>query len=964
MEIHFTLNNKPTTLEVEPNESLSDALRRIGCYSVKHGCRTGDCGACSIIMDGKLMSSCILFAPQADGHTILTNEGLSPDRELHPIQQAFIDSGAIQCGYCSSGMILATKVLLDHEKYPSLEQAREAIGAVICRCTGYKKPVEAVMRAAAYMRGEEVPAPASPVQNGETEHYYHDPDDPNRTVWEKTIAPKHKEPTIVGQMAEKVDGYKLAKGNPAYVDDFVLPNMLYAAVLLSPYAHARIRDIRTDKAKAMPGVAAVLCYKDVPRIHYSTGGQNWPCIPPHDQVSFDNKVRYVGDRVAVVAAETLEIARQALELIEVDYDVLPAVLDPVDAMKDDAPVIHDETDVEGIFDAAHNKVWNLNAAVGDFDTAYAEAPIKFEKEYKVPQVLQAPIEGHICITWFDEDDRLNVRTSTQVPYHARRILSPLIGIPLSRIHLIKPRIGGGFGAKQEMMIEDMAAHLTIATGRPVRLAYTREMEMMCTRSRHPAIIRYRVGLDQTKHFTAMEMNVIEDTGSYGTQSMTVCNVIGTRGLASYRCPNQRFHADVVYTNKPTPAAYRGYGGPQGLFALETMMDELAEKLGMDPIEFRAMNTNRLGDQIPIMEKMGEAGPKPQRLDSWGLPECVDRAAAAMGWNRRNDPNWKIDPERPNIRRGMGLSFVMHGTNIPGLDMGGAYIKMNEDGGVDVMVGATDLGTGSDTVLGQIAAEAIGVTMDRVRVYSSDTDVTPFDVGAYASSTTFVSGNAVRKTAEKVRGMVFDRAAELFKCDTHELTSHDNRVYTTDGRSLTMEEIALNCVHKHNQHQIMATDSHVAECAPPSFGAQLAEVEVDIETGQVEVKKLVLCIDSGTIMNPLTAQGQMEGGQTQALGYAVSEEMTYDEKGKLEERRFGDYHIFQAEEMPELISMMIKNYEVAGPYGAKGVGEIPIDGAGQAVANAVYNAAGVRIYDLPILPEKVWRALQEKKMKQA
>lgn len=957
MNIQFKLNGKYINVEAAPSDPVSEILRKAGCLSVKHGCRTGDCGACSILFDGKLVSSCLLLAPQIEGKSILTNEGLSESQELHPIQQAFLESGAIQCGYCTNGMILATKALLDKEANPSLEQAREYIGAVLCRCTGYKKPVEAVLRAAAYMRGEEYPEPQAYDEEKPTETYYIDPDGTPPSKRKKSFTKPQKNLKVVGKPAGKVDGYALAKGKPVFADDIELPGMLHAALLMSPHAHARILDIDCSKALSLPGVKAVLTYKDLERVLYATGGQSWPNPMPWDQVSLDNKVRYVGDRVAFVAAESMDIARKAIELIKVDYEVLPFVLDPVDAMKDGAPVIHDEPDAVGIKDAAHNIVTTLFAEVGDVEKAYAEADHQFDRTYTVHQVQQASIEGHNCITWFDENNRLVVRTSTQVPFHVRRMLSSVIGIPVSRIRVIKPRIGGGFGNKQEMVMEDICAHLTIATGRPVRMEYSREMEMMATRSRHPAIIDFKAGVSRDGFLQSLDMKVIEDSGAYGTQGMTVCNVIGTRGLASYRCPNERFNADIVYTNKPTPGAYRGYGGPQGLFALESLMDEIAAELGFDQIEFRAKNVNRLGDEIPIMSKMGEAGPVPQGIDSWGLPECVDRAATAIDWKRRKDPNWKTDPDRPHIRRGLGISFVMHGTNIPGLDMGGAYIKLNDDGSCNVLYGATDLGTGADTVLAQIAAETIGLTMDKVNVYASDTDITPFDVGAYASSITFVSGNAVRKTAEKVRDMIFDRAAILLECSKDGMTAHDNHVYAKDGKSISIEKVALHSLHTHDQHQIMATASHVAGTAPPSFGAQFAEVEVDIETGQVEVKKLALCVDCGQVMNPMTAIGQMDGGQTQALGYAVSENMTYDAEGRLNERRFGDYHIFQAEEMPELHSMLIDNHEQSGPYGAKGLGEIPIDGVGQAVANAVFDAVGVRIRSLPIFPENVWEKIQ-------
>ncbi|MEI8132623.1 MAG: molybdopterin cofactor-binding domain-containing protein [Leptolinea sp.] len=975
MLIRFELNNEKTELEVMPGDTLLDALRRAGCWSVKHGCETGECGACSVLIDGKLTPTCVTLAPQADGQTILTTEGLSEDRDIHPIQRAFIDTGAIQCGYCTPGMLLATKALLDNEKYPDLVKAREAIGSVLCRCTGYVKPVEAVMRAAALMRGEEIPSLTErPIPFEEVFPFFSDPTPPsapespdassNQTITRPhiTISPtifSSSKTSVVGAPEQKKDAIKLVKGRPVFADDINLPGMLHAALLTSPHAHARIRHIDASKARELTGVRCVLTYQDVPRVMYATGGQTYPNPKPWDQVCLDNKVRHIGDRVAVVAADTLAIARKALELIDVDYELLPAVFEVEEALKDGAPVIHDEPDAVDIKDAQHNLVTTLHAAIGDVDKGLAEADLTFERSYYVPQVQQASIEPHITITYWDEDDRLVVRTSTQVPYHVRRMLSPLIGLPVSRIRVIKPRVGGGFGGKQEMLIEDLAAHLTVKTGKPVRFEYTREQEFTSARSRHPAKLTFRAGVSRGGMLKALDLSVIEDSGAYGVQAMTVCSVIGMRGLSTYRCENARFHAEIVYTNKPVPGAFRGYGGPQGLFALESLMDEIAAALKLDPLDFRMQNVVRLGDPIPIMTALGEAGPVPQSVKTSSLPECVEKAATAIEWKNHSDPNWKIDPTRPNIRRGLGMAIVMHGTAIPGLDMGSAIIKMNDDGSFNLMIGATDIGTGSDTILGQIAAETMGVPLSKVQVLSSDTDITPFDVGAYASSTTFISGNAVHKAAEQVRERIFERAALMLNTTTQGMLAKDDHVYAIDGRNLSMAEIALHSLHRQDQQQIMGTASHISFISPPSFGAQYAEVEVDIETGEVTVKKLTLAVDCGTVINPITAIGQMDGGQTQALGYAVSEEMCYDDKGSIQTRRFGDYHIFQADEMPEIISILVPTYEESGPYGAKGLGEIPIDGVGPAVANAVYHATGVRVNSLPIFPEKLWREINKK-----
>uniref|UniRef100_A0A7C1FW45 2Fe-2S iron-sulfur cluster binding domain-containing protein n=1 Tax=Caldilinea aerophila TaxID=133453 RepID=A0A7C1FW45_9CHLR len=973
----MTLNGIPRTLTCEPGETLFSVLRRNGIWSVKHGCETGECGACSVLLDGKLTPTCVMLAAQADGHAIETVEALDrgPGAPLHPIQQAFAETGAIQCGYCTPAMVLAAKELLSRTLTPSEAEIRDALGGVLCRCTGYVKPVEAVQRAAAVMRGEAVP-PIDAVGGVPLAGFFDavrpstEPDlpGPGSNVLTQPKIALFTFPTVdlqgatdvVGKPEVKVDAVKLVKGKPVFADDFDLPGMLHAAMLTSPHAHARIKRIDASKARALPGVHAVLTYQDIPRVIYASGGQTWPNPHPWDQVSLDSKVRHVGDRVAVVAAESPEIAREALKLIEVEYEVLPAVFDPLETMKPGAPIIHDEPDAVGIADAEHNIAVKIHAAVGDVEKALAESDYVFERTYRVHQVQQASIEPHVVITYWDEDERLVIRTSTQVPFHVRRMIAPLIGLPVKRIRVIKPRIGGGFGGKQEMLIEDLCAHLTIATGRPVRFEYTREQEFTSARSRHPMVITFRAGVMRDGTLHALDMHTVSNTGAYGTHGLTVCSVAGLRGLATYRCNNLRFDAQVVYTNIPTPGAFRGYGAPQGEFALESLMEEIADALNLDPVEFRLKNAVRSGDPIPITAALGEgeAGRQPQIVQSCGLEQCVTQGAAAIAWDRRGDPAWRVDPKRPYIRRGLGMAVCMHGTAIPGLDMGAASVKMNDDGSFNVLVGGTDLGTGSDTVLAQIAAETLGVPLNDIIIYSSDTDFTPFDTGAYASSTTYISGGAVKKAAEQVREQILERAKMMLQLETTEgLRLHDRRVVAPDGRSVTLADIALNSLHVTDQKQIMATASHMSLHSPPPFGAQYAEVEVDTQTGQVTVTKLVMAVDCGTAINPRTAQGQIEGGLVQALGYAVSEEMAYDERGRVLTTRFGDYRIFQANEVPEIEAILVPTYEPSGPYGAKAVAEIPMDGVAPAVANAVYDAVGVRIRELPLTPEKVWRALQ-------
>ena len=983
MSIQVSINGDDRDLETNANEPLLTALRRAGLYSVKHGCETGDCGACAVLLDGVLVNSCTLLARQADGRRIETLEGLAPELpgqrgELHPLQRAFIETGAIQCGYCSPAQMLAAKSLLERQPDPTEDEVRDALAGVLCRCTGYVRPVEAVLRAAAVLRGEEVPPPPMPPTVNTFDRLYEPPDTPEelapgdpsgghggapdiQTLTQTpvmVVAPPQTK--VVNKAEAKVDAVKLAKGRAVFTDDMELPGMLYGALLTSPHAHARILDIDASAAERLPGVHAVLTYKNTARVMYASGGQSYPQPPPFDQVSLDNKVRHFGDRVAVVAAETTEIALAALRLIEVDYEVLPAVLDPEAAMQPGAPVIHDEPDAIDIHDAARNLVHHLHADYGDVEAGFAAADYVFEGEYRTHQVQQASIEPHVCITWWDEDDRLVVRTSTQVPFHVRRIIAPLVGLPIRRIRVVKPRIGGGFGGKQEMLLEDLCAHLTVVTGRPVRMEYTREQEFASARSRHPEIMRYKTGVRKDGTLTAMELRMVADCGAYGTHGLTVPTVSGFRGLTTYKADALKWDCLVAYTNKPTPGAYRGYGAPQALFALELHMEEIAEAIGWDPVEFKRLNWVKEGDELVLARAMGEGREGfEQWVHSSGLEECVQEGMKAIDWQRRTDPDWHVVPGQPHLRRGLGFAVCMHGTGIAGLDMGAASIKLNDDGSFNLLVGATDLGTGSDTVLAQIAAETLGVPLDEVVIYSSDTDFTPFDTGAYASSTTFISGGAVLKAAEEVSEQIRGHAAKHFfgGVDRDRLWLEDRHVCGPSGARVSLETVALHSTHQADQHQIMATASHMSYLSPAPFAAQFAEIEVDMETGQIEVKKLVMAVDCGVAINPQTAAGQVEGGMVQALGFAHSEEMAYDEAGKLVTTDFVSYPIYRADEMPELGAILVQTYEPSGPYGAKAIAEIPKDGVAPALSSAIRDATGVRIRELPFTPERVWRALR-------
>lgn len=972
MKINLLVNGIDYPVEIQPNERLLTVLRRIGFLSAKSGgCAKGECGACTVLMDGKTINSCMLLALQAQGHELETveakgerpNQGWKMTEGLEILQQEFIESGSVQCGYCTPAMILAARALLEKNPDPSEEQVREALSGILCRCTAYVKPVQAVLKAAAKIR--EGIRPGDYPQESNISQY-----EPKRVTLDQ-----HNQTASIGKSEIKLDAAKLVQGKQAFTADWSMPGMLYAKVLASPYAHARIKKIDTSRAKALEGVECVLTWEDLPRVVHSTAGQSDPIPGPLDMFSLDHKVRFVGDRVAIVAAVSPEIAEKALGLIQVEYEELEPVLDARDAMKAGAPKIHDEEEYVNFADSdpSQNLAAKIRIDINDVEKGFAEADMIFEQEYVVPKVQQAHIEPHVTLTYWDEDDRLVIRTSTQVPFHVRRMMAPVLGLPVRRIRVIKPRIGGGFGNKQEVLIEDVAGHLTIATGKPVLYEMTREEEFIASRSRHPMRVRMKTGVKKDGTMTANEMYALSDTGAYGCHALTVTGNTGQKSMGLYvgdgkyrQKPNIRFYADIVYTNTPPSGAYRGYGVPQGYWPLDRHLEHIARTIGMDPIEFRMKNCLRPGEFQPFSTAWNEGRePVPEIIQTVGLEECVRQGKAAIGWDEKfGNENWHIIPGKPHLRRGIGVATVMQGTAIPYLDMGGAHLKINDDGSFNLMVGATDLGTGSDTVLAQIAAEVLGVRAEDILVTSSDTDTTPFDVGAYASSTTYISGTAVKKAAEEVAKKIRERALIFFedqglKLKAEEIRLKDKSAVAPNGEAIPLEKIALDSLHWRKQEQIMASASYVSPNSPPPFAAQFATVLVDLETGQVTVEDLVMAVDSGVIINPVTASGQIEGGIAQALGYGVCEEMVYDQRGIPREVDLMDYHIFRADEMPRIETIFVETYEKTGPFGAKAVAEIPLDGAAPAIGNAVLDACGAEIPDNPVTPEKVWRALKGK-----
>lgn len=757
---------------------------------------------------------------------------------------------------------------------------------------------------------------------------------------------------VVGHRARKVDAVKLATGRATFTDDVDVRGLLHAALLKSPHSHARIVRIDTSRARNLPGVHAVITHEDVPRIPYTSAGQSWPEPSPYDMYILDRKVRFVGDPVAAVAAESRKLAEEACQLIEVEYEVLPAVLDMHDAMEPGAPRIHDEEESYGIYDPSRNVAAHIDVEIGDVERGLAEADLVLDNEFFVQYQQHTCLEPHVTICFRDEDGRLVVRTSTQIPYHCRRMLAFALDIPIRNVHVIKPRVGGGFGNKQEMVTEPLTATLAFKTGRPVKLEYSRVDEFTIARMRHPQHLRLKTGLRRDGTITANSLHVLTNTGPYGTHALTVTGNTGTKPLPLYRTNNMKFYADIVYTNLPIAGAFRGYGAPQGFFAMEVQMDRAAEAVGLDPVEFRKLNHIRQGDTDLMSVAAGEGtGKKPRVMHSCGLPECLERGAEAIGWESKRGR-----PGNGPLRRGVGMAILMQGSGVAGDELAAAAIRMNEDASFNLHVGSADIGTGSDTTLCQIAAEVLGVPVDNILIRSGDSDDISFDYGAYASSTAYITGTCVLRASEDARQQIVVMAGKMMEEDPEGLLVHEGKVTSLSGKSVSLQEVAMECLYGEDKTVVIGKASYATKESPPPFVAMFAEVEVDTETGRVRPVEIVTAVDVGKALNPDICEGQVEGAVAQGLGYALTEEIQIGPEGRVLNPSFMDYKIFCSDDMPKLTTILVEAEEPTGPFGAKSVAEIAINGPAPAISNAIYDAVGIRLHSLPMTAEKVLAAL--------
>ncbi|BBE30611.1 aldehyde oxidase [Tepiditoga spiralis] len=755
----------------------------------------------------------------------------------------------------------------------------------------------------------------------------------------------------------KVDGVGLLMGKPAYTNDLAPQDALIVKILRSPHPFAKIISINTDEALSIEGVECILTHKDFPKKIFTRAGQGYPEPSPYDKFVLDEYVRYVGDEVAAVAAINEEVAEKALKKIKVEYELFEPVLDFKKAK--DSKIIHFEKEAHSMFEIGFNPERNIAASynmnVGNVEEELKKCDVVVESKYYTQPQAHVMLEPMVATSFIDYMGRLNVITATQVPFHIRRILSNVLNLSINKIRVIKPRIGGGFGGKQAIHGEPYVAMVTLKTGKPAKIIYTRKEVFEATYSRHEMEFNIKIGADKDGLIKAIDVDVLSNTGAYGEHALTVFMVAGSKTLPLYNKVNAvRFGGDVVYTNLTPAGAYRGYGAIQGNFALESVIDELAEKLKISPVEIRTKNMIKEGETSPIFKIMGEGREGVEmNIQSCKLDYCVKRGMELIKWNEKY-------PKKAygNKIRSVGMAIAMQGSGIADIDMGSAILKLNDDGSFNLLVGATDLGTGSDTILSQIAAETLGVSTDKIIPYSSDTDLTPFDTGAYASSTTYVSGNSVRIAAENMKKMILEEGSK--NLGTDKVHFNGEEIIRDDNKNkISLKQLSELLYYSMNQKQLVADGSYVGKKSPPPYMASFVEIELDTETGKVEVINFVSVVDCGTPINPNLAKVQVEGALVQGIGMTLYEDINFS-NGKMRNNTLMTYRIPDRRDVKKLTVEFAESYEPSGPYGAKSVGEIGIDTPPAAIANAIFNATGVRIRSLPITPEKVFKAMEMKK----
>ncbi|MBI2933479.1 MAG: molybdopterin-dependent oxidoreductase, partial [Planctomycetes bacterium] len=920
------------------NETLLDVLRdKLGLTGAKKGCEIGDCGVCTVLVDGEPMNACLLLASEVEGREITTIEGLARDGALHPMQRAFIEEGAVQCGYCSPGMILGAKALVERRPDPSVDDIKEALGGNLCRCTGYHGILRAIRRWKKYADG----APAPIDREGDNS---------------------------VGRSLPRVDAFDKVTGRAKYTADLAFPNMAHGRILGSPVAHGRIRRIDASKAEALPGVLAVLTAKDVPDVLYGVSPARYD-----EHVLAREKVRFVGDPIAAAVAEDEETAERALKLIEIDIEEIPAVFTPQEAMREGAPQLHDK--YKG----------NVNTFVdqhfGDVEKGFAEADYIREETFIGNHTNQAAMEPHAAVALWEGDGTLVLHTSTQVPHYVHYTLAHVLKMPLGKIRVLRPAVGGGFGGKAAASPLDLCAPLlSRRTGRPVKMVYSRKDVFHYNRGRHKQHMRFKLGVKKDGRITAFESRIALDGGAYSSFGVATAYYAGSMMPTLYHIPNYKYEGARVYTNKPACGAFRGHGVPQPRFAFECLLNMVAEEIGVDPVEIRLKNA---------MDR------NTRTVNDLDIRSCEFKATLEAV---REKSEWAAKYGRLARGRGIGIGcggFVSGaGYAIYRGDVrlshekepqafvkeavfphGNAIVRILEDGMAAVcLIGAAEIGQGAATVLSQICAEGLGIPVDRVRTRAEDTDICPIDLGAYSSRVTLMGGNAVLMAAREVVKKLLPIAARELGCRASELGVGGGRIFVKSDRARGMDWAEAARRYFNARGPLVGTGWYkppkglggdfkgaaVGTSPAYSFGSSVCELSVDLETGRVSIEKFTDYHDCGTPINPMAVHGQVEGAIVMGAGETLMEEMVFDGKGRLLNPNLHEYLLMTIKDAPEIFSGVVDSYEPEGPFGAKEIGEgatLPVLGA---VAHAIAQATGVWITELPITPEKILFAMKGEK----
>ncbi|HUU94631.1 MAG TPA: molybdopterin cofactor-binding domain-containing protein [Phycisphaerae bacterium] len=1010
----LTINGDAYTVAVEPAETLLDVLRdKLHLTGTKKGCNAGDCGACTVLVDGEAMNSCLLLATEMEGKAITTIEGLAcatggdaDAAQLTPLQKAFVHEGAIQCGYCTPGVVMAATALLNRNPNPTTDEIKEALAGNLCRCTGYAGILRAVQRCkssscrvgTAHQSGHQPAGAASANQHGGQCPPYNS----------------------VGVSIPRVDAADKVTGRAQYTADIHLPNMIHGKILGSPIAHGRIKRIDVSQAKALPGVVAVVTGADVPDTLYGVSPARYD-----EHVLAKDKVRHVGDPVAAVAAIDERTAEKALGLIEVEYEELPAVFDPLHAVAEGAPQLHERY--------KRNINTHVDQSFGDVEKWFAESHCVREETFTGNHVYQSPLEPHASIATWDPDGTLVLYSSTQVPHYVQYMMAHVLHLPLGKIRVIRPAVGGGFGGKAATTPLDLcAAILSRKTGRPVKMVYSREEMFHYGRGRHKQYMKYKLGVDRQGKIKAFKSEIYLDGGAYTSFGVVTAYYAGSMMPTLYHIPNFKYDGYRVMTNKPACGAMRGHGVPQPRFAFECLLNMVADDLGIDPIEIRRRNA-----MTPNTRTVNDLD-----IGSCEFRATLDGAEEKSGWNEKyrraagfsprgdagdqgasqDETGRGLQSARGNVRRGIGVGcggFVSgagyciyrgqvqlshekpqeHFQKRSIFPHANAIVKISEDGMAAVLlIGAAEIGQGSDTVLTQMCAESLGIPVSRLRIRSEDSDISPLDLGAYSSRVTLMAGHAVSRAGAAVVDKMRPYAARMLGCDESEVVARDGKLFVrqkqgsgtflppaADGDAAgtggdkkgpdpffcPWEEVARQ--YFNDNGPLVGTGCYkppeglggdykgatVGTSPAYSFGTSVCELSVDLETGKVKIERFTDYHDCGTAINPRAVHGQVEGAIVMGAGETIMEDVQFDERGQILNPNLHGYLMMTIKDAPEIFSGIVDSYEPRGPFGAKEIGEgstLPVLGA---VAHAIANATGVWIKDLPITPEKILNAIREK-----